>query len=68
MWMDERGYKLWLTGKGDGVGAVKVMVKELCEEVVEVRRVSDSDGSTVSLSRGCTEADLWACSTKCKKF
>ena len=39
-----RRYKLWWSGKGDGVGGVGVMVKEeLCEKVVEVRRVSDSD-------------------------
>ena len=39
-----RRYKLWLSGKGDGVGGVRVMVKEeLCEKMVEVRRLSDSD-------------------------
>ena len=39
-------YKLWWYGKGDGVGGVGVMVKEeLCEKVVEVKRVSDSDDS-----------------------
>ena len=36
-----RRYKLWWSGKGDGVGGVRVMVEELCEKVVEVRRVSD---------------------------
>ena len=37
-----RGYRLWWSGKGDGVGGVGVMVKEeLCEKVVEVRRLSD---------------------------
>ena len=37
-----RRYDLWWSGKGDGVGGVGVMVKEeLCEKVVEVRRVSD---------------------------
>ena len=37
-----RRYKLWWSGKGDGVGGVGVMVKTgLCEKVVEVRRVSD---------------------------
>ena len=37
-----RRYKLWWSGKRDGVGGVGVMVKEeLCEKVVEVRRVSD---------------------------
>ena len=40
--MKGRRYKLWLSGKGDEVGGVGVMVKEeLCENVVEVRRVSD---------------------------
>ena len=34
-------YKLWWSGKGDGVGGMGVMVKELYEKVVEVRRVSD---------------------------
>ena len=33
-----------MSGKGDGVGGVGVMVKKkLCEKVVEVRRVSDND-------------------------
>ena len=41
--MKGRRYKLWWSGKGDGVGGVGVMVKEeLREKVVEVRRVSDS--------------------------
>ena len=36
------GCKLWWSGKGDGVGGVEVMEKEeLCENVLEVRRVSD---------------------------
>ena len=40
--MKGRRYKLWWSGKGDGVGGVEVMVKEeLCENVVEVRRVGD---------------------------
>ena len=40
--MKGRRYKLWLSGKGDGVGGVGVMVKEeLFEKVVEVRMVSD---------------------------
>ena len=35
--MKGRRYKLWWSGKGDGVA---VMVKgELCEKVVEVRRL-----------------------------
>ena len=38
--MKERRYKLWRSGKGDGVGGVGVMVKEeLCEKVVDVKRV-----------------------------
>ena len=37
-----RRYELWWSGKGDGVGGVGVMVKgELCEKVIEVRRVSN---------------------------
>ena len=37
-----RRYKLWWSAKRDGVSGVGVMVKdELCEKVVEVRRVSD---------------------------
>ena len=40
--MKGRRYNLRWSGKGDGVGGVRVTVKEeLCEEVVEVRRVSD---------------------------
>ena len=40
--MKGRRYKIRWTGKGDGVGGVGVMVKEeLCEKVVEVRRVRD---------------------------
>ena len=40
--MKGRRYKLWWSGKGDGVGVVGVMVmEELCERVVEVRGVSD---------------------------
>ena len=35
-------YRLCWTGEGDGVDGVGVMVKdELCEKVLEVRRVSD---------------------------
>ena len=45
-----------------------VMVKEeLCEKVVEVRRVSDRV-MTVVVLRGCAEADLWECSVKWKKY
>ena len=37
-----RRCRLWWSGKGDGVGGMGVMVKEeLCEKVVEVRRVSE---------------------------
>ena len=44
--MKGRRYKPWLSGIGDGVGGVGVMVKEeLCEKMVEVIRVSDSDDS-----------------------
>ena len=39
--MKGRRYKLWWSGKGDGFGGVGVMVKELCEKLVEVRRVRD---------------------------
>ena len=40
--MKGRRYEMWWSGKGDGVGRVGVMVKEeLCEKVVEVRRISD---------------------------
>ena len=36
--MKGRRYKLWWSGRGDGVGGVGVMVKEeLCEKVVEAR-------------------------------
>ena len=35
-------YKLWWSGKGDGVGGERIMVKqELFEKVEEVTRVSD---------------------------
>ena len=40
--MKGRRYNLWLSGERNEVGGVGVMVmEELCEEVVEVRRVSD---------------------------
>ena len=43
------------------------MVKgDLCGEVVEVMR--ESDGSCVSFCGGRTEAGLWVCSEKWKKF
>ena len=39
-----RRYRLWWSGKVDGVGGVGVVVKEeLCEEVVEVRRLRSDD-------------------------
>ena len=44
------------------------MVKEeLCEKVVEVRRVCDDCHSSSFLS-GCAEVDLWVYSTKPKMF
>ena len=52
-----RRCKLWWSGIGDGVGGVGVMVKEeLCDKVVEVRRVSDD--SYVVFFRGSVETDL----------
>ena len=40
--MKGRRYRLWWSGKGDRIGGVGFMLmKELCEKVVEVRRVSD---------------------------
>ena len=40
--MKGRRYKMWWSGKGDGVGGVGVMVKEeLCKKVVEVIMESD---------------------------
>ena len=38
--MKGRRYKLCWSGKGDRVGGVRIMVKKLCEKLVEVRRVS----------------------------
>ena len=41
--MKGRRYKLWWSGKGNGVGGVGAMVKEkLCEKVIGVRRISDN--------------------------
>ena len=41
--MKGRRYELWWSGNADGVGGVGVMVKEeMCEKMIEVRRVSDS--------------------------
>ena len=46
--MNERGCKPWWSGKDDGVGDVGVMVmEELCEKAVEVRRVIDRAMSLV---------------------
>ena len=40
--MEGRRYKLWWSGKEDGVVGVGVLLKEeLCEKVAEVRTVSD---------------------------
>ena len=45
------------------------MVKdELCEKVIEVRRISDSDDSCCCLCSGCAEVDLWVGSTTSKKI
>ena len=45
------------------------MKEELCEEVVEVRMVSDRVMAVFcSCLRGCVEVDLWACSIKWKRF
>ena len=61
MGMKGRRHNLCWPGKGDGIGVVRVMVKELCEKVVQVRRVSDSVDCR-SFLRGCAEVDLWECS------
>ena len=51
--MKGRRYKLWWSGKGDGVGCVGVMViEELCEKVVEVGRVSDRVMTVVVFEEG----------------
>ena len=40
--MKDMRHKLWWSGKGDGVsGVVVMMMEEMCEKVVEVRRASD---------------------------
>ena len=36
-----RRYKLWWSGNSNGKGGVGVLVKKLCEKVMEVRRKSD---------------------------
>ena len=49
--MKGRRYWLWWSGKRDGVGGVGVMViKELCEKVLEVKRVSDRAVTAVVVS------------------
>ena len=66
--MKGRRYKLWWSGKGDGVGGVGVIVKEeLCKKELEVRRLSDSDDCCCPRI-GCLEDDYWVCSPKWKKF
>ena len=46
--MAGRRYKLWWSETVDGVGIVGVFVEEeLCEKVVEIRRVSDNVMSVV---------------------
>ena len=38
-----RRYKLWWSGNQEGYGGVGVLIKEeLCDKVVEVRRVDDT--------------------------
>ena len=37
------------------------MKEELCEKVVELRRLNDR--SCVGFLRGCSEVDLWVCFT-----
>ena len=64
--LNGRRYKLWRSGKGDGVGSVGVMVKEeLCEMVAEVRRVSDD---CCCFLCGCAEVYLWVCSVRWMKI
>ena len=51
--MKREKYMLWWSGKRDGVGGVGVMVKEeLCEKVVEVRRVSNRVMTVVAIFEG----------------
>ena len=57
-------YKLWWSGKGDGVGGVGIKVEELCEKVVEIIMVSDRVMTVVVFFRGCGEFDLLVCSVK----
>ena len=63
--MKGRRYKLWWSGKEDGVCGVGVMVnQELCELVVEVGRVIDSGDSCCCFLIGCAKVDLWVWSAK----
>ena len=39
--MKGRIYNMWCSGKGDGVGGVGVMVKDLFRQMLEVRRLID---------------------------
>ena len=42
LWMEGRRYNLWSSGNRDGFCDVEIMVmEELCEMLVEVRRMSD---------------------------
>ena len=43
LWMKGRMYKQWWSSKVDEIGGVGIMVKEMCEKVVIVRGISDSD-------------------------
>ena len=59
--MDRRRLGLWWSG--NRVGGVVVIVLELCENVVEVGRVSNR---VFVFLREFAEVDLWVCSTKWK--
>ena len=41
MEVKKRRYKLWYAGTYFGTGGVGMLVKELCDKVVEVRRKND---------------------------
>ena len=53
--MKGRRYKLWWSGKYDGIGGVGVM-EELCQKVVAIRGVNDGD-DYCSFLRGCAEVE-----------
>ena len=36
-----RRYKLWWSGNRSAIGGVRILVKELCQKVIDVRRKSD---------------------------